>query len=644
MTTHAVVGLLAHVDAGKTTLAEALLFESGTIRVQGRVDHGDAHLDFEQMERRRGITIFSKQARISHDSVELMLIDTPGHVDFCAETERTLQILDFAVLVVGAHEGVQGHTKTLWRLLAQYNVPTVVFVNKMDLAGADSHKVLAQLQKRLDTGCLSHHSLHDREAQEVAALADDLALEEYLCNGELGRKTLQRLFFERKLFPCFFGSALKMEEIPEFLDAIAELARPQAWPTDFGARVYKVSHGTNGERITWLKVTGGVLHAKQLLFGVSTDGKPWEEKADQLRVYNGSQHRIVGEVPAGQVCAVTGLTHTMPGSGLGADGATTSPVLMPVLDYSVIPQGCDEHDALKALLELADEDPLLGAYWLEETKEVRVRLMGAIQQEVIQQTLEERFGISVKFDAGSVLYKETIEGPVMGIGHFEPLRHYAEVHLLVEPTARGTGVTFATACSEDVLARNWQRLIHTHVMEREHRGVLIGAPITDVRVTLVAGRAHPKHTVGGDFRQATYRAIRQGLMQAQSTILEPWYRFELEVPTDKVGRALADLQRMNAKFDMPSATGSTSLLEGRVAVSQIRDYALEVRAYTRGLGVLSLEFLGYDTCHNAAQVIDGVAYDPMSDVANTPNSVFCSHGAGYTVPWYEVASLAHCEV
>ncbi|MDO4806111.1 MAG: TetM/TetW/TetO/TetS family tetracycline resistance ribosomal protection protein [Coriobacteriales bacterium] len=645
MTTHAVVGLLAHVDAGKTTLAEALLYESGAIRVQGRVDHGNSHLDFEQMERRRGITIFSKQARLSCGPTELTLIDTPGHVDFCAEAERTLQILDYAVLVIGAHEGVQGHTKTLWRLLARYGVPMLVFVNKMDLAGCDPQTVLLQLQNKLDASCLDYWSLLDPNGQEAAALVDELALDEYLQEGELSRATLRRLVIERKVFPCFFGSALKMEGTSEFLDALADIVLQKSWPEEFGARVYKVSHGSSGERITWLKVTGGVLRAKQLISGVSVGGGGlWEEKADQLRVYDGSQFSIASEMPAGRVCAVTGLCRTMPGSGLGTEKTTTRPALMPVLDYRVIPDGCDEHTVLKALLDLADEDPLLGAYWLEETKEVRVRLMGAIQQEVIQQTLDERYSIRVSFDAGSVLYKETIAAPVRGIGHFEPLRHYAEVHVLIEPMARGTGVTFATTCSEDELARNWQRLIQTHVMEREHRGVLIGAPITDVRITLVAGRAHPKHTVGGDFRQATYRAIRQGLMQAQSVLLEPWYHFELEVPEDKVGRAMADLQRMSAVFGIPCASASGVSLEGKVAVSQIRDYALEVRAYTRGQGALSLEFLEYDACQNATQVIEAAAYDAEADVANTPHSVFCSHGAGYTVPWNEVARLAHCAV
>lgn len=644
MTTRAVIGLLAHVDAGKTTLAEALLYGSGVIRVPGRVDHGNSHLDFEVLERKRGITIFAKQARISYADAELMLIDTPGHVDFCAETERTLQILDYAILVIGAHEGVQGHTKTLWRLLQRYGVPTVVFVNKMDLAGSDHQAALLHLQERLDASCLDYESMRDPNAQEAAALTDELALEEYLERGELAPNTLQRLVAERRITPCFFGSALKMEGIAELLDGLARVVRPKAWPQEFSARVYKVSHGSGGERIAWLKVTGGCLRAKQLLCGLSATGEQWEQKVDQLRVYNGNQHRVVAEVPAGQVCAVTGLTYVMPGDGLGTNKTTTSPVLMPVLDYRVIPEGCDEHDVLKAMLELADEDPLLGAYWLEESQEVRVRLMGVVQQEVIQQTLIQRFGLRVSFDAGSVLYKETIEAPVQGIGHFEPLRHYAEVHVLIEPLPRGADVQYDSACSEDVLARNWQRLILTHMMEREHRGVLVSAPITDVRITLVAGRAHPKHTVGGDFRQATYRAIRQGLMQARSVLLEPWYRFELEVPADKVGRAMADLQRMGAAFGVPGVRGSMAVLEGRVAVSKVRDYALEVRAYTHGQGNLSLEFFGYDVCQDADAVIASAGYDAVSDVANSPHSVFCSHGAGYTVPWNEVASMAHCSV
>lgn len=639
----AVVGLLAHVDAGKTTLAEALLFCSGAIRTAGRVDHGNAHLDFEQIERARGITVFAKQARITHEGALLMLLDTPGHVDFGTEAERVLGVLDLAVLVVSAHAGVTGHTKTLWSLLERYGVPTIVFVNKTDVAGTDRSEVLLRLQEHLDPNCLPAESLGDPLAQESVALADEEALDEFLECGRLAASTLRRLVYGRKVFPCLFGSALKMEGVDELLDLLASYARPRAGQTDFAARVYKVSHGQSGERICWLKVMGGVLAAKQLVDGRSRGGKPWSDKIDQLRVYSGSQFEVVREVPAGQVCAATGLSHAMPGDGLGALETQAMPSLVPVLDYRVEPRGCDVHDVYAAVCELAQEDPLLAASWDDELQEVRMRLMGAIQQEVVQQTLEERFGLSVTFDAGSVLYKETIAAPVLGIGHFEPLRHYAEVHVLIEPRERGTGVVCGSACSEDVLARNWQRLIRTHMLEREHRGTLMGAPLTDVSITLVAGKAHPKHTEGGDFRQATYRAIRQGLMHAQGVLLEPWYRYVLEVPQDKVGRAMADLQRMSATLGIPTGHADMSVLEGRVPVATIRDYALDVRAYTRGTGSLSLEFDGYDVCHNAEEVVAQAGYDPVADLENTPHSVFCRHGAGYTVAWDEVASHAHLQ-
>jgi small GTP-binding protein len=638
-----VVGLLAHVDAGKTTLAEALLYRSGAIRVAGRVDHGDAHLDFEQIERTRGITVFAKQARITHDGTLLMLLDTPGHVDFGTEAERVMDVLDVAVLVVSAHAGITGHTKTLWNLLRRYAVPTVVFVNKMDVPGTDEDAVLSMLKERLDAGCVAKRDLVAPDGQEAAALTDEDALDEYLECGQLSPATLRRLVAGRKVFPCVFGSALKMEGIDELLDVLADSAQPPMWPKDFAARVYKVSHGRQGERICWLKVTGGALVAKQVVEGRSLDKEPWSDKVDQLRVYNGNQHEVVREVPAGQVCAVTGLTHARPGDGLGAQDARSAPALAPVLDYKVEAVGCDLRDVYAAACELAQEDPLLGVYWSDELQEVRMRLMGVIQQEVVQQTLRDRYGLDVTFDAGSVLYKETIAAPARGIGHFEPLRHYAEVHVLLEPLARGAGVTCGSACSEDVLARNWQRLIRTHFMEREHRGTLIGAPLTDVCITLTGGRAHPKHTEGGDFRQATYRAIRQGLMQAQGVLLEPWYHYMLEVPQDKVGRAMADLQRMCASLGTPDTHASMAVLEGRVPVATIRDYALEVRAYTRGLGSLSLEFDGYDVCHNAEEVIAAFDYDPASDLVNTPHSVFCSHGAGYTVPWNEVAAHAHVQ-
>lgn len=636
-----VVGLLAHVDAGKTTLAEALLFCGGAIRKAGRVDHGDAHLDFESVERERGITVFSKQAVVERDGVRLMLLDAPGHVDFGAEAERTLQVLDLAVLVVGANDGVQGHTETLWRLLSRYEVPTVLFVNKTDLVASDRSVLFEELSRRLGAGIVDMTSPEDPATQEALALQDETALDELLEAGALGEGTVRSLVMGRKAFPCLFGSALRMTGVDGLLDLLAALAPERAWPAAFGARVYKVSHGARGERIAWLRVTGGTLRAKEVLDGVTRAGERWVDKVDQLRVYQGSRFDVVREVPAGQVCAATGLAHVLPGDGLGFEAAGPSPVLAPVLDYAVLPQGCDAHAVHLALRRMAEEDPLLGVAYDEHAQEVRVQLMGSVQLEVVRDRLLEQDGLRVGFGPGSILYKETIADAVAGVGHFEPLRHYAEVHLLLEPLERGAGVEFGTCCLEDDLDRNWQRLILTNAMEREHLGVLVGAPLTDVRVTLVAGRAHPKHTEGGDFRQATYRAIRQGLMQAQGVLLEPWYRYELGVPASKVGRALADLQRMEAQFDPPVVEGEWATLEGVAPVATMRDYALQVSAYTGGRGHLFLEPAGYDRCHDADEVVAAAAYDPEADLPNTPDSVFCSHGAGYTVKWKEVGEHAH---
>lgn len=655
----AVIGLVAHVDAGKTTLAEALLYRAGAIRRQGRVDKGDAHLDTDAMERERGITIFSKQTSLDWAGAHVMLLDTPGHVDFSAEAERTLQALDYAVLIVGANDGVEGHTETLWSLLARYNVPTFVFVNKLDLAADGLGPVMDEMHRRLSPLVVDGDALSALVAsaggagEGAAALLEDVAatdedaLDEYLESGSLSAETIRRLIVQRKVFPCFAGSALRMEGIEEFLDGVVALVQEKAWPDEFAARVYRVSRGAHGERLAWVKVTGGVLRAKEQLSGFDR-GTTWNEKVDQVRIYDADSFEIAREVPAGRVCAVTGLSQVLPGSALGAEARLAEPVLVPVLSYSVGAAGADATTLVQALRELADEDPLLGVAWHEQLQEVHVQLMGEVQREVVARQLLDRFGLEVTFGAGGILYRETVTAPVRGAGHFEPLRHYAEVQLLVEPAEHGAGVEAGTRALEDDLDRNWQRLILTHVLEREHPGVLTGAPLTDVRITLLGGRAHLKHTEGGDFRQATYRAIRQALMTAREQgacqLLEPWYRFRLGVPADKVGRALADLQRMGADFDAPVAEGDRAEIAGSAPASEIGSYALEVSAYSGGRGRLFLEYAGYRLCHNAEQVIAEAAYDPVADLANTPDSVFCSHGAGYNVSWDQVPAQAHVEI
>ena len=655
----AVIGLVAHVDAGKTTLAEALLYRAGAIRRQGRVDKGDAHLDTDAMERERGITIFSKQTSLDWAGTHVMLLDTPGHVDFSAEAERTLQALDYAVLIVGANDGVEGHTETLWSLLARYNVPTFVFVNKLDLAADGLGPVMDEMHRRLSPSVVDGDALSALVAsaggagEGAAALLEDVAatdedaLDEYLESGSLSAETIRRLIVQRKVFPCFAGSALRMEGIEEFLDGVVALVQEKTWPDEFAARVYRVSRGAHGERLAWVKVTGGVLRAKEQLSGFDR-GATWNEKVDQVRIYDADSFEIAREVPAGRVCAVTGLSQVLPGSALGAEARLAEPVLVPVLSYSVGAAGADATTLVQALRELADEDPLLGVAWHEQLQEVHVQLMGEVQREVVARQLLDRFGLEVTFGAGGILYRETVTAPVRGAGHFEPLRHYAEVQLLVEPAERGAGVVAGARALEDDLDRNWQRLILTHVLEREHPGVLTGAPLTDVRITLLGGRAHLKHTEGGDFRQATYRAIRQALMTAREQgacqLLEPWYRFRLGVPADKVGRALADLQRMGADFDAPVAEGDRAEIAGSAPASEIGSYALEVSAYSGGRGRLFLEYAGYRLCHNAEQVIAEAAYDPVADLANTPDSVFCSHGAGYNVAWDQVPAQAHVEI
>ena len=647
----AVIGILAHVDAGKTTLAESMLFEAGQIRRRGRVDRGDSHLDTDTIERERGITIFAAQAVLDYGDTHLMLVDAPGHVDFSAEAERTLQALDYAILVVGANDGVQGHTETLWRLLERYAVPTFIFVNKIDLEHPGRDGLMEELRRRLSEGVVDAGRLFTgaEEAVEDTASLDESAMDEYLDTGALGDATLRSMVSERVLFPCFFGSALKDQGVAELLDGISRLVEERAWPKDFAARVYRVSRGDHGERLTWLKVTGGALHAKQVIEAPSgAAAGTAAQKIDQVRVYNGAKYELVQELSAGAICAVTGLDHTRPGDALGAEPAGRKPVIAPVLTYTVLPDETDVHTVFQALRELADEDPMLSVTWDTHLEEIHLQLMGTVQLEVVERVLADRFGFAVTFEPGGILYKETISAPVDGVGHFEPLRHYAEVHLHMEPLPAGSGVEFGTVAATDELDLNWQRLALTNAMERDHLGVLTGSPLTDVRITLTGGRAHPKHTEGGDFRQATYRAIRQGLMEAAAAgaavLLEPWYRFELEVPDTCVGRALADLSRMAATFEPPAMTGKAASLEGRVPASEMQDYALEVAAYTGGRGRLYLELAGYLPCHDAERVIGSAAYDPEADLPNTPDSVFCSHGAGYTVKWPEVPAAAHVQV
>lgn len=796
-----VAGIVAHVDAGKTTLSEALLYRTGEIRKLGRVDHGDAFLDTGALEKARGITISAHQALVEHGDLQLTLLDTPGHVDFAAETERVLRVLDYAILVVSGIDGVQGHTETLWRLLKHYRVPTFVFVNKSDAAGFDRATALADLRRRLsdavyplplpsrdaagDAARDGDAAAHDTagaatvdlgDAAEDIATLDESAMDEYLETGALTVDTVRSMIAKRALFPVCFGSALKLDGVAEFLDTLDAYTRETVWPEPFRARVFKISHDDKHNRLTWLRVTGGTLKAKSMVAlgggvdarntehadvaagaaggdegvaGASTpvmsgDAVAEREKIDQVRVYNGSRFDIATELPAGAVCAVTGLTHTFPGAGLGDEPDAGTTTMQPVLTYTVLPAGADAgtpggdtapaaprfddltlHKVIAALRELEDEEPLLHVVWVERVQELHVQLMGAVQLEIIQQTLHDRFGLDVSFGAGSILYRETITAPIEGVGHFEPLRHYAEAHILLEPGEPGSGVSVATNVSENELDRNWQRLILTHLTERDHLGVLTGSPLTDIRMTLVAGRAHLKHTEGGDFRQATYRAIRQGLMEARGGItgrpvvgrdtqrpayeppededdvrdsardgargsaegvgrdgaghsgagnggaghggadadtrdvdamvkavaadpgncrlLEPWYRFRLEVPNSMVGRAMSDVQRMSGTFDAPTDDGDYAVVEGYAPVSEMRDYAMDVNAYTHGRGRFSATFGGYRLCHDAARVIEAAAYDPESDLENTPDSVFCAHGAGYPVKWYKVPEFAHVD-
>lgn len=633
------IGILAHVDAGKTTLSEALLYRAGAIRRLGRVDHQDAFLDTDTMERQRGITIFSKQAVLELSSVRVTLLDTPGHVDFSAEMERTLQVLDCAVLVISGTDGVQGHTRTLWELLERYHVPTFLFINKMDLAGTDRDALLAHLKEKLDAGCVD---FGDSETlAEEAAVLDEAVLERYLETGEVSNAALSALIAERKLFPCYFGSALRVEGVDALLSGVERYAPRPVYPADFGAKVFKITRDSQGARLTHLKLTGGTLRVKDVLTGREGDTL-WQEKADQLRLYSGAKFQSLDEAEAGAVVAVTGLSHTFPGQGLGAEPDWAGAVLQPVLTYRVeLSDGTDPHTALQKLRQLEEEDPQLHLVW--SGGDIHIQLMGEVQMEILQRLIRERLGMEVSFGAGTVCYRETIANAVEGIGHFEPLRHYAEVHLLLEPGEPGSGVTVTSVCPTDELNLNWQRLILTHLLEKEHCGVLTGAPVTDIKLTLLTGRAHEKHTEGGDFRQATYRAVRQGLMQAENVLLEPWYRFRLELPAEQVGRAMTDLQRMNGEVEPPETIGEDAVLTGRAPVAGLRDYGREVAVYTRGRGRLSCTPAGYFPCAEADSVIAAIGYDPERDTENPADSVFCSHGAGVIVPWFEVCDHAQVE-
>ena len=651
-----VVGILAHVDAGKTTLSEGLLYTCGKLKKLGRVDHGDAFLDTDPMEKERGITIFSKQAVLPLEQLEITLLDTPGHVDFSAEMERTLSVLDCAILVVSGADGVQGHTHTLWKLLERYHVPTFLFVNKMDLAGADKAALLGELKSKLDEGCVD---MGDQEALcEQAALCDESLLEDYLETGSISDTALTALMAQRKLFPCWFGSALKLEGVEDFLRGLEQYAPRPVYGEEFGARIFKISRDTQNNRLAWMKITGGSLKVKTVL-----DGPGWSDKADQLRVYSGVKFQPVDMAPAGSVVAVTGLGSAAAGQGLGFEAEGAPPALEPVLTYQMIlPEGQDPVTALQKLRQLEEEDPQLHLVWSERLKEIHIQLMGQVQLEILQRLIAERFNMDVTFGQGGIVYRETIASPVIGVGHYEPLRHYAEVHLLLEPGDRGSGVVLDTACPEDVLDGNWQRLILTHLAERAHPGVLTGSPLTDVKITLLAGRAHLKHTEGtdvkitllagrahlkhtegGDFRQATYRAVRQGLMEAETILLEPWYSFRLEVPAAQVGRAMSDLQRMGGDCQPPETAGELTVLTGSAPVAGLRDYGSEVAAYTRGMGRLSCTLKGYYPCHDQQTVVEELGYDPERDVDNPTGSVFCAHGAGYNVKWDQVKEMAHVD-
>ena len=645
------LGILAHVDAGKTTLSESMLHKGGIVDNIGRVDKKNAFLDNYELEKERGITIFSKQAVFRIGNMRVTLLDTPGHIDFSAEMERTLQVLDYAVLVINGADGVQGHTRTLWRLLERYQIPVFLFINKMDqFKGNDEEKqeeqerLLASLQKELSTSCLDFGGEWNAAFLENLALCEEEVLEHYLESGEVEEADIVKMVAQRKVFPCYFGSALKMQGIEAFMDGFAEWTEPVQYPPEFSAKVYKISRDEQGNRLTHLKVTGGTLKVKDLLCKKTEGEDETLEKVNQIRIYSGEKYEMVQEAKSGMVCAVTGLNYTYPGEGLGIECDSEAPALEPVLSYKIeLPEGCDVHKMLGNLRILEEEDPMLKIVWNEELGEIHAKLMGAVQIEILKSLIKDRFGVDVEFDTGNIVYKETIQNTVEGVGHFEPLRHYAEVHLKMEPGERGSGIVIGTDCSEDMLDKNWQRLILTHLLEKEHRGVLTGSVITDMKITLTAGRAHLKHTEGGDFRQATYRAVRQGLMQAESMLLEPYYDFQLEIPSGMIGRALTDIQRMNGETGTPQTEGEMTTIEGYAPVTGMRDYQMEVNSYTRGQGHLTCTFRGYEPCRNAEAVIEEIGYDPERDIENPTGSVFCSHGAGFNVPWNQVPEYMHLE-
>lgn len=633
-----VIGILAHVDAGKTTLSEGMLYVSGAIRRLGRVDHKDAFLDTFELERERGITIFSKQAEFTWKDLCGTLLDTPGHTDFSAEMERTLQVLDYAVLVISGTDGIQGHTETLLKLLQTYKIPVFLFVNKMDLPGCDKSHLLEELNRRFGDGFIDFSICRTDAFYESIAICDENALETYMNNSEVPGNMIAKMIAKRKVFPCFFGSALKLDGVEQFMDHLCEYTMEKTYPEEFAAKVFKVTRDDNGKRLSWMKITGGELKVKQLI----TYKNGESEKADQIRIYSGTKYEAAEKAGSGTICAVTGLTQAVPGQGLGIQKDSLRPVLEPVLTYQMLfPDGTDIHDMMRKLRELEEEQPELQIVWKEQLKEIHVKVMGEIQTEILKSMMKERFGVDVTFGRGSIVYKETILNPTEGVGHFEPLRHYAEVHLLLEPGEPGSGLVLALACSEDILDGNWQRLILTHLKEREHPGVLTGSPITDMKITLISGRAHQKHTEGGDFRQATYRAVRQGLKKAQSILLEPYYHFTIELPSENVGRVMTDIQKMSGSFELPQTQGDISIISGKAPVSTMYDYSRELISYTRGKGRMFCESAGYEHCHNEEEVLAQIAYESESDLENPTGSVFCSHGAGFTVKWNEVEQYMH---